>query len=411
VEFRKYRLDNGLELIAECNPRAYSVAVAFFVRTGARDETDDIAGVSHFLEHMAFKGTARRSAADVNRELDEIGGFANAFTSEEQTVYYVSVLPEYQERAIDILADIMRPALRSEDFVTEKDVILKEIARYDNQPPFGAQEKSMALHFRDHPLRRSVLGTVESVGNLSVEQMRDYFEERYCPNNMTVAVAGNIDFEKLVSLIEDCCGDWSPRRVKRLTPRARPNTDCRAFPHDVATLQYLIQTANGPAAEDDDRHAAHLLTTIVGDESGSRFFWDLVDPGLADYAVMYAAEFQGTGVYSTMLSCEPDDTAANLKRIREILERIQDEGVKPEELEQACNKICAHIVLQSEKPTQRMFSLGNAWLQRHEYITVRQLVDAYRTVTLDDIRAVLNRFPLTVFSTVAVGPLHELDLR
>ena len=110
MEFCEHRLDNGLELIAEYNPKAYSTAIAFFVRTGSRDERDDTAGVSHFLEHMVFKGTASRSAADVNRELDEIGGNSNAFTSEEQTVFYVTVLPEYQERAIDLLTDIMRPA-------------------------------------------------------------------------------------------------------------------------------------------------------------------------------------------------------------------------------------------------------------------------------------------------------------
>ena len=148
MKFRHHTLPNGLEIIAECNPAAYSAAMAFFVQTGSRDETDDLSGVSHFLEHMAFKGTPTRSAADVNRELDEMGAHSNAFTSEEQTVYYITVLPEYQDRALDLLSDIMRPSLRPDDFDTEKQVILEEIAKYEDQPPFGAHEKSMALHFQ-----------------------------------------------------------------------------------------------------------------------------------------------------------------------------------------------------------------------------------------------------------------------
>ncbi len=120
MKFREHCLDNGLEIIAECNPAAYSTALGFFVKTGSRDEDDETSGVSHFLEHMTFKGTPTRSAADVNRELDELGAYSNAFTSEEQTVYFVAVLPEFQDRALDLLCDIMRPSLRADDFETGK---------------------------------------------------------------------------------------------------------------------------------------------------------------------------------------------------------------------------------------------------------------------------------------------------
>ena len=129
MEFRNQTLDNGLQVIAECNPNAYSSAFGFFVNTGSRDETDVISGVSHFLEHMVFKGTPKRTAADVNRELDEIGSQSNAYTSEEHTVYYASVLPEFQANVVDLLGDIMRPSLRKEDFEVEKKVILEEIAK------------------------------------------------------------------------------------------------------------------------------------------------------------------------------------------------------------------------------------------------------------------------------------------
>ena len=164
MEFREQTLANGLEIIAECNPEAYSTALGFFVKTGSRDETDQISGVSHFLEHMVFKGTAKRSAADVNRELDEMGSFSNAQTGEEKTIYYATVLPEFQDPTIELLSDILRPALREADFETEKKVIIEEICMYEDQPPFGGHEKCMAAHFGSHPLGRSILGTVESVG-------------------------------------------------------------------------------------------------------------------------------------------------------------------------------------------------------------------------------------------------------
>src|SRR5215212_9620600 len=193
MEFRKHRLDNGLEIVAETNPDAYSMSVAFIVRTGSRDESDEVAGVSHFLEHMCFKGTPRRSADDVNREFDEIGAHYNAFTSEECTAYYASVLPEYQEPSVDILADILRPSLRPDDFNMEKKVILEEIQMYLDQPPFGMDDRIKQLHMGRHPLAKSVLGTSQSVGDLTAEQMRNYFDSRYSADNVFVVAAGTFE--------------------------------------------------------------------------------------------------------------------------------------------------------------------------------------------------------------------------
>src|SRR6056297_1347605 len=156
-EFRQTTLANGLRVVAEIDTRGYSAAMGYFVRAGARDEHDKIAGVSHFLEHMMFKGTARRSAAEVNRELDELGGQSNAYTSEEQTVYYATVLPKYQARLVDLLTDMLSPSLDQDDFETERHVILEEIAKYEDQPPFGAFERAMEIYFGPRGLGRRVL--------------------------------------------------------------------------------------------------------------------------------------------------------------------------------------------------------------------------------------------------------------
>lgn len=410
MQFRQHRLENGLEIIAECNPGAYSTALAFFVNTGSRDESEELWGVSHFLEHMVFKGTPRRSAADVNRELDEIGSHSNAFTSEEHTVYYATVLPEYQERALDLLADILRPSLREADFETEKQVILEEIAKYEDQPPFGAADKCMAAHFRQHPLGRSVLGTVGSVGALTPAQMASYFNERYSPGNMVLVATGNVDFDRLVADARRCCGAWNPFSTHRLTPRAPAASGHEFFYKETAAQQYVVQIGNGPAAEDENRHASRLLASILGDDSGSRLFWELIDTGLAECASMGSYEFQGTGIYMTFLCCAPEDAESNLECIWKAHREAEAAGVMDDELQRAKSKVCSHIVLQSERPSNRLFSVGNNWLQRREYRTVREMVAAYEKVTVADIAAVLELYPLSDRTTVAVGPLSQMRL-
>ena len=408
MEFRNQTLDNGLQVIAECNPNAYSSAFGFFVNTGSRDETDAISGVSHFLEHMVFKGTPKRTAADVNRELDEIGSQSNAYTSEEHTVYYASVLPEYQASVVDLLGDIMRPSLRKEDFEVEKKVILEEIAKYKDQPPFGATDKCMAVHFAGHPLGRSVLGTAESVTALTATQMRDYFNQRYSPGNITLAASGKVDFDALVAQATELSASWQAFTVRRETPRAAARSAINVIEKAQAVQQYVVQIANGPAAMDEDRYACRLLATVLGDDSGSRMFWALVDTGEAEYASVGTYEFQGTGIQMTFLCCAPEDCSANLETIHELQESVEQNGVTEDELERAKSKVCSSIVLRAERSASRMFGVGSGWLQRRKYTTVRESVDRYKAVTVADVDAVIEKHPYTINTTVAVGPLADL---
>lgn len=410
LEFKRHTLDNGLEIVAECNEQAYSASYAFFVRTGSRDEWDAVSGVSHFLEHMVFKGTPTRSSLDVNRELDELTSSSNAFTNEEQTVYYATTLPEDQAKIVALLADIMRPSLRQDDFDTEKQVILKEIAKYEDEPPFNAHEKCMALHFGKHPLGRSVLGTVESIEKLERDQMLAYFEKRYSPRNIVLAAAGNVDFAGLIRAAETNCGKWKAFPAERKLEKAVAQQRFALYEKSTAAQQYVIQAGSAPATEDDDRYAARLMTTIIGDDSGSRLFWALVDTGMAEYAALGAHEFQGNGMYMSALCCAPDEAQENLDLMTELLAQVQEDGITEEELETAKNKVCAQVVLQAERPASRMFSVGNGWLQRQQYKTVRETVAAYRAVTVADIRKVLDQYPLTKMSTVAIGPCKELKV-
>jgi predicted Zn-dependent peptidase len=409
LEFLHHQLKNGLTVIAECNDRAYSTALGFFVNTGSRDETPEIAGVSHFLEHMVFKGTDQRSAEDVNRELDEMGSSSNARTGEESTIYHATVLPEFQSPTVELLADIMRPALRDEDFASEQKVIIEEILMYQDQPPFGGHEKIMADFFGDHPLANSVLGTVESVSGLTPESMRDYFRARYSPGNMLLVAAGQVDFEQLVRSAETYCGAWQPEATQRQTPPAQPQLGFDLMLKETAAQEYVLQLCAGPDNRDPLRFACRLLNTILGDESGSRMFWEFIDTGLAEYAGMGAYEHAGCGIIFTMLCCAPEETAANLQRLQLLQQQVQAAGVTPRELQLAQRKAEAQIILTSERSENRLFAIGSGWLRQQTYRSVDQVLADYQAVTMDDINKVLQLFPLSRSRTLAVGPVETLN--
>src|SRR4051794_29218059 len=215
MRFHQTVLENGLQVIAELNDRAWSVASGFFVKAGSRDESPEVAGVSHFLEHMIFKGTPNRDALAVNRDFDRVGAKHNAQTSEEDTFYHVTCLPEYLPRSFDVLSDILRPSLREEDFDTEKKVIIEEIKMYQDNPMSVAYDAAKALHFGPHPLGQNILGTVESIEAMKVDAMRDYFARKYSPANIVLAFAGRTDWGRVVGLAGEHCGGWSGGETSR----------------------------------------------------------------------------------------------------------------------------------------------------------------------------------------------------
>lgn len=408
MQFHRAKLANGLEVVAESNPDAYSCGLGFFVRTGARDETPELAGVSHFLEHMVFKGTPRRSSADVNAEFDAMGADNNAYTGKESTVYYAAVLPEFLGKALDLLADMMRPSLRAEDFETERQVIIEEIRMYDDQPPYGADERCEEMHFAGHPLANSVLGTVQSIEALAVEQMHDYFRRRYCPSNMTLVASGKVDFDVLMTEAQRYCGDWQPYETDRTItePLRHPGFQC--LRKEASTQEYCMQLAAAPWQTARDRYAADLLTTILGDGTGSRLYWELVDTGEAEHAAMYYVEYQGAGLFWTSLSCAPEKADHNLRIVRDVFERAASEGVTLKELEQAKNKTKSHAVISSERPMRRLRAVGGNWIQHGEYLSLRDELDQISAVTLDDIMRLLRDYPLHQATTVAIGPRADL---
>ncbi len=409
MPFHSHRLDNSLQIIGETSPAARSVAIGFFVRTGSRDETPEVSGVTHFLEHMIFKGSERRSYLDVNRDFDRIGAHYNAFTSEETTVFYAAILPEYLPQAVDLLADILRPSLRVADFEMEKNVIIEEIAMYDDQPMWSAYDHAKRIYFADHPLGNSILGTADSIKALKRDQMYEYFARRYVAPNITVSAAGNFDWDGLVRLVEQTCGGWGDGKVGRQGVRETPGSGkFEVMTKGKVTQEHVFLVSPGPAADSPLRYAADTMAMVLGDDSGSRLYWALIDPGLADSADASFHDYEGAGSFYTSFSCEPAQTEENLRLVHEILGELQRDGVTEEELQQAKSKILSRVVRSSERPMGRMQAIGMAWTYLHKYRSVDDELAGFDAVTVKSVREVLDRYPIDRVTTLALGPLEKL---
>jgi predicted Zn-dependent peptidase len=409
MPFHQHTLANGLTILGESSPSARSAALGFFVRTGSRDETPEVSGVTHFLEHMVFKGTPRRTALEVNLDFDRIGADYNAFTSEENTVFHAAVLPEYLPKAVDVLADILRPSLRVEDFDMEKKVIIEEIGMYEDQPSFCAYDNAKRVFFGEHKLGNSILGTVGSITALERDQMHAYFQRRYVPSNILVAVAGHFDWPAFVEVVARHCGDWQPGPVGREGVReARGTGRTEMMVKPKVTQEHVILVAAGPSADSPLRYAADMLAMAVGDDSGSRLYWELVDPGLADSAEQSFHEYEGTGSFYTSFSGEPERAHENLEVIRQVLTDVSRNGITEEELNQARSKMLSRLVRGSERPKGRMMALGMNWTYQQEYRSVDDELKRYEAVTLASVRSVLDTYPLDRVTILALGPLADL---
>ena len=408
MEFRQAQLDNGLTIVAEVNPDAASLALGFFVQTGSRDETPAVAGVSHFLEHMAFKGTERRSSLDVNRELDEMGAESNAGTAEENTVYYASVLPEFQDRAADLLADILRPSLRPEDFDAEKRVILDEIAVYDDQPHFRVYEKIMGEYFLGHPLGQSILGTRESIGALSRQDMLGYFQRRYAAGNITAVAAGRVDFDRLAATLGRLCGGWPAGDAPRARPPAPQHRARKTIVDKKVVRQHIGLMSAAPSAEEDARYAAQLLAAIVGDSTGSRLYYALVETALADEASTSYSPMDGAGAFLTFLSCDPDKAGLVRRTAEAELARFMDQGPTEEELRAAQNKIATGVTMKGELPIGRLSDIGFDCIYRKEYLPLEEQIDRMFAVTRQDVRELAWRSGITDCTLLTLGPVESV---
>ena len=392
VTFREARLSNGLTIVGEIDPAAHTASCGFFVRTGARDEQSAVMGVSHFLEHMMFKGTEKRSAEDVNREMDEIGAQNNAYTSSEITCFYASTIADKLPKAVDVLADIMRPALREDDFQTERGVILEEIAMYRDNPFFTVYESAMEHFYMGHGLAHRVLGTTGTIEKLRRDEMQTYFDARYSADNTVVSLAGKVDWDAAVAQIGSACGGWAKTGATRTKAAPRVTGGEQALTSEKVTRGYVLMVAPAPAMDDDRRYAAMILAQVLGMADNSRLHWSLVEPGIAEEALAEYDPRDGCGDYIVYAVGDP----ARVDDIRGKIEKEIDgliDSVTDKDLERLRNKVATGIVLAGERPSGRMQRLGRVWAYLGEYLPLEAELARINAVTLEELRDVWKAFP------------------
>ncbi len=392
IEFKKAVLDTGMTIIAETDPQAHSAAAGFFVKAGARDEANEIMGVSHYLEHMMFKGTDELSAEAINQGFDNLGASNNAYTSREMTCFYAHVIPENISFATELLAKMMRPALRNDDFDTEKNVILEEIAMYQDNPFWVLYEEAIAQHYGSHPLAHRVLGTNETVSRLTRDQMAQYFNERYAADKTVVALAGMVDFEQAVAQIDSLCKDWQLSVGDRNTtvPTVAPSEFTLKDPR--VNRGYLIGIAQAPASNDDQRYAAALLAQILGGADNSKLHWALIETGLAEEAQAGYDGLDGTGDYFVYASGDPGKLDEIWEMMSKEIRSLKD-TIAQNDLECLRSKMATAATIGSERPGDRMQRLGRLWTMTGQYLPLEDELAKIESVTIDDLKAVCDVYP------------------
>ena len=240
--------------------------------------------------------------------------------------------------------------------------------------------------------------------------MSEYFQRRYVPSNITVVATGNYDWDGFIKLVDSHCGSWQAGEAPRENITATKGTaGFRILQKEDLMQEQVWLLSPGPSATSPLTYPASILAMILGDDSGSRFYWSLVDPGLADSADMSLQDCEGTGVFYTLFDCEPGNAQSNLALVKKLLQQVQSEGVTEAELQQAKNKVMARLVRSGERPRGRMNAVGYTWVYAKEYRTLDEELARYQAVTLADIRRVLDEFPLTNPTTLALGPLAEMN--
>jgi predicted Zn-dependent peptidase len=411
--FHTHRLSNGLQIVAQPMADFESIAVSYYVRTGSRDEPDPgIAGISHFLEHMVFKGTQTLDWQQITLEFNKIGAELNAFTSQEATVYFARILGEYLERAVELLSDMMYPRLAESDFETEKEVIVNEIARSEDQPYNLAFRRMMQTYFGDHPLGHDVLGSRESIRNMRIEQMRDYWHRRYAANNIILAVAGNFDWDHIVNLAEKHCATWRTGDAGRdIMPYEPANAINDIIVDKKLKQQIMILAMPAVEVKDPDYYAAVLGGSILGDSDGSRLYWNIYQKGLAESASAGIWAMEGTGIMMMEANSTPEQAPHVLKLLRTELDSLLEDGAYEDELRRAKDKWISNLVLNSESTFARMRSIANDWVTEGRLISVDEEVERIEKVTTEDVMRALRRFPVREKQVLAaLGPLSEEEL-
>jgi predicted Zn-dependent peptidase len=398
-------------VVTEAVPSVRSIALGMFIGTGSRNETPAQAGVSHFLEHLLFKGTERFSSIEIDQIFDGMGAEVNAGTGKETTSVYSRFLDQHLERALDVMADmVLRPAYP--DIDSERQVVIEEIAMYEDEPSEKVHDVLSEAVFGDHPLGRPIIGRAEVISSVPVPQIAEYHDGRYVGPNLVVSAAGNLEHERLVELVEQL----APARPGSVEPAsaAPAAISPRARFHSKQTEQYhLCLGAPGIARADERRFALRVLDTILGGSSSSRLFQEVREKrGLAYAVYSYSSQYADTGQVGVYVGTRPDNVGEAMDVIAAELRRIATEPVDPDELSRAKENVKGRLALSLESTLTRMNRLGGAILMGIPVLSLDEMVDRIDSVSAEDVAALADElFAPERMSAAGVGGDREAFTR
>jgi predicted Zn-dependent peptidase len=412
---RKTTLPNGLRVLTESMEHMRSVSIGVWIATGSRDEQPEENGLSHFVEHMVFKGTAKRSAKQIARETDAIGGNLDAFTGKETICFNVKVLDENVPVAMDILADlVLNPSFAPDDVAREQSVVLEEIKMDEDNPDYLVHEIHTANFWKNDPIARSILGTAKTVSSFDDASVRRFHATRFTPANMVVSAAGNLEHEEMIALIASYFGGLvapdSDTLVRFPAPVATPHITLRSK-KSLEQVQLCLGVP-APKVDSPDRYTLYLLNSILGGGMSSRLFQSVrEDAGLAYSIYSELSPYRDTGALSVYAGTSIEKTREMVRLILEEFRKLKSEPVSDEELDRAKNQSKGNIVLGLESSSARMSNLARQQMYYGRFTTVDEIIADVDRVTPADIQRLANDLLLQdCISLTMLGNLGDVTL-
>lgn len=405
-------LNNGIHILSEKVPHVHSVAVGFWVNVGSRDESPEVAGITHFIEHLMFKGTETRTAKEIAESLDAVGGQLNAFTTKEYTCYYVRVLDEFFEFAVDLLSDmVLNSRFSPEDLDRERNVILEEIKMYEDTPDEQVHDIFAQTLWQNHPLGRPIIGTSDVIASLNRDIIRQFYEDRYIPSNIIVAVAGNVDHQKVVEKIESVLGHLKPKKSTRHLEAPVPHNTVTFRKKDTEQVHICTGAAGLPLSH-RNIYVLQLINTILGGGISSRLFQQIREErGLVYTVFSYHSSYHDGGVFCIYLGLSRVNVGQALDLVFKEIRDIQSNGVTDVELQRAKDQLRGNLLLSLEHVNSRMSRLGKSQMYLGKVIPPEEIVRRINSINNDQIREVAREFLVPEnFCVASIGPWEDPGL-
>lgn len=405
-------LPNGLTIISENMSHIRSVSVGIWVRSGSRHEAPELNGISHFIEHALFKGTARRNARAIAIEGDAIGGNVDAFTSREVACYHVKALDEHLPRAFDLLADLVTsPLFADEELDRERNVILEEIKMVEDTPDDLVHEVFTAHFWPNHPLGRSILGTPETLTTFTNQRVMEHFKNVYVPHNLVVSGAGNIEHQKFVAMVAGYMSDLTDQRVK-LEATAPSIARPRILINKELEQAHLVLGTPCPSMLDEDRYAVNVLAVILGGGMSSRLFQTIREErGLAYTVFAGVNAYTDTGCLTMYAATSPEQMKDTIELSIQEFSKCKTEAVSEDELQRAKDQLKVSLLLSLESSSARMSNLARQEIFYGNHLSPDEILKRIENVTAEDIQRIANEiFNGNGLAMTAIGQLEDFNI-